>query len=52
MNKYKVTWQIDGKADSPTEAAPLALEMQRDRESIAVIFDVREPSGNNLTIDM
>ena len=32
--KYKVKWEIELDAESPEEAAKLALEIQRDPESI------------------
>lgn len=37
---YKLTWKIDIEAESPEEAALKALEIQRDPDSIATIFDV------------
>ena len=40
MGLYKVTWEIDLEADSPEEAARLALEIHRDPESIATTFDI------------
>lgn len=41
MPLYRVSWQIDIEADSPTEAAEGALAVQRDPESIATVFFVR-----------
>lgn len=40
---YLVTWQIDMEADSPQEAAALALMVQRDNcpDNAAVVFDVQ-----------
>lgn len=38
MSEYLVTWAINVEADSPEEAAELALEIQRDPESIATVF--------------
>lgn len=49
---YRVTWSIDIDAKSARGAARLALEIQQDKESIANVFEVREPSGNNVTIDL
>ena len=40
MSEYKVTWTVDVEADSPRDAAEKALEMQRDKRSSAVIFEV------------
>lgn len=37
---YTVTWDIDIDADSPEEAAKLALEIQRDPNSTATYFSV------------
>jgi hypothetical protein len=48
MPSYLVEWSIDIDADSPQEAARLALETQRDPNSTAVMFYVRtdeHPSG-------
>lgn len=45
-NEYKVTWEIDISADSPTEAALLALETQRDGSSVATVFKVSGPDGD------
>lgn len=43
MSAYVVTWSIDVEdAASPEEAAVKALEIQRDRESSATIFEVQE----------
>jgi hypothetical protein len=40
--EYRVTWEIDVHAKSPREAAREALRIQRDPESIATVFSVRE----------
>ena len=37
---YVVKWEIDIEANSPEEAAKKALAIQRNSESIAVVFDV------------
>lgn len=43
MKVYFVTWCIDiFDANSPEEAARRALEIQRDPDSIATVFDVTE----------
>lgn len=39
---YRVEWRIDIEANSPREAAERALEIQRDPESTATIFDVAD----------
>lgn len=42
MATYIVIWTIDIlDADTPEEAARLALAMQRDNESIATVFEVK-----------
>lgn len=40
MKTYRITWSIDIDADSPEEAAASALIVQRDTESIALVFEV------------
>ena len=40
--RFLVTWQIDEFARSPREAAVQALKQQRDPDSIATVFTVRE----------
>jgi flavin-binding protein dodecin len=44
MTEYRVIWTVDVDAKSPEEAARLALAMQRDRSSIALVFEVT-PKG-------
>ena len=39
---YRVKWEIDIDAPSPEEAAKKALEIQRNKESIATVFEVTE----------
>jgi hypothetical protein len=39
--EYTVTWTIDLNATSPRAAAEAALEIHRDRQSSATVFDVR-----------
>jgi hypothetical protein len=40
MQEYHVVWDIDVVAKNEREAAEIALEMQRDPDSIATIFKV------------
>lgn len=40
MQEYLVTWTIEVTAESPEAAAKQALEIQRDPESLAVVFNV------------
>jgi hypothetical protein len=48
MKTYRVRWEIDLEADcnvtdSCLEAAKRALEIQRNPDSIATVFDVEDP---------
>lgn len=40
MKTYRVEWSIDVEADTPLQAAHKALEIQRRRNSTAVVFTV------------
>lgn len=42
MTDYRVIWKIDIEADSALKAAQEALEIQRDKDSIATVFKVIE----------
>jgi hypothetical protein len=42
MNEYRVTWEIDLRANSPEEAAREALQIQRDPASTATVFNVSD----------
>jgi hypothetical protein len=42
MKTYIVKWEIDVEAKSPKMAAIYALLMQRDPDSMAVVYDVIE----------
>ena len=48
----RVTWQIDLEADSPREAAEKALEIQRNPDSIATVFDVVNGAGKKTRVDL
>ena len=48
---YYVTWSIEIEATSPKVAAEMALEIQRDPESIATIFTVSDENGAVVQID-
>ena len=48
--EYLVTWRIFVEADTPEEAAHAALEAQRNVESRATCFDVRDEAGRRDTI--
>lgn len=47
MTEYTVSWEIDIEADNSDEAAQQALDIQRDSNSTATIFYVRQ-SGKEL----
>lgn len=49
---YRVIWEIDIDADSPTEAAEKALEIQRDPNSSATVFTCRDEFGNETCPDL
>ena len=48
---YYVTWSIELEATSPKAAAEMALEIQRDPESIATVFMVSDENGAVARID-
>jgi len=53
MKEYRVTWEIDITADTPENAARQALAIQRDVNSRATNFNVRDEVGTNgVDIDM
>lgn len=52
MKEMTVTWQVNLNADTPLEAAEAALKMQRDRTSIATVFDVREEDDTITRVDL
>ena len=45
--EYRVRWEVDIDATSRREAAQKALEMQRDSQSTATVFDVVLSSAND-----
>lgn len=52
MTAYTVAWIIDIDEDTPDAAARRALAIQRDPDSIGVVFDVTEPDGTHHVIDL
>lgn len=52
MPTYLVTWIIDIEADTPRDAAQKALEIQRDPESIATVFEVKGRAMEAVSIDL
>ena len=49
---YHVLWEIDLDADSPQEAAELALLIMLDSESTATTFDVTDEAGETTRVDL
>jgi hypothetical protein len=52
MIAFRVQWEIDIEADDAEEAAVLALEIQRDPESIATVFEVRAEGVAPVRVDL
>jgi hypothetical protein len=52
MTAYRVNWRIDIEAESPVEAARQALEIHRDLNSTATVFDVYDEEGNYTCVDL
>ena len=53
--EWLVRWEMMFDADTAEEAARKALEVQRDPDSIAVVFDVRPVDDNDAfftTVDL
>jgi len=49
MPTYLVSWKIEIEADTPREAAEEALEIQRDPESLATLFEVLALKGDEIS---
>jgi len=53
MSEYRVVWAIDIVAESHEDAARKALEIHRDPDSTATVFDVTESgTGDIRDIDL
>lgn len=52
MPEYHVTWEIDLHEDDPVAAARYALEIQRNPESTATVFDVTDEHGLTYHVDL
>ena len=52
MMNYRVSWKIDIDAESPREAAEMALEIHRRPDSIATVFTVRDETGESIEVDL
>ena len=50
MPEFLVTWQIDIEADNAKEAAEKALEIMKDPESIATVFEIENKKKKTLHI--
>ena len=52
MEDYYVVWRINITATSFEDAAKQALEVQRDPDSIATVFEVIDKTGIAKVIDL
>lgn len=52
MKDYLVTWSIDVPGDSPEEAAWFARECMERPETTAVVFEVTDPGGSTVIVDL
>lgn len=52
MQEFLVRWEIDIPAETPEEAARLALQAQRDPSSIATFFRVKDSDGKTHHVDV
>ena len=52
MAEYLVRWEIELEADNPQDAAAQALDIHRDPDSIATVFDVVDPDGETTRVDV
>jgi hypothetical protein len=52
MTEFRVTWEINLDAETPTDAAKRAFAIQRDPISIATVFSVTNPQGAVTVIDL
>ncbi len=50
--EYHVIWEIDLDATTPKEAAERALEIHRDPDSTATVFNVCDEYGNLTEVDL
>lgn len=52
MDEYTVTWVIQVSADSPEEAARRAKAKMQNPDTIADVFGVTTPGGDEVVIDL
>ena len=50
--EYHITWKIEVEGESFEHAAQIALDIQRDPNSIATQFEVRDASGTIRELDI
>jgi hypothetical protein len=50
--QYRVVWEIDIVAESAKAAAEKALEIHRDPESLATVFDCWSELGKGKRVDL
>lgn len=50
MPHYVVTWKMDFEADTPREAAEMALAVHRKDDSIANVFSVLERGSKHAVL--
>ena len=50
MTRYLVTWKIDSDEGNPVCAAMDALLIQRNAESEAVVFEVKDKKTGKMTV--
>lgn len=50
--EYQITWQIELEAENVQEAVLLAIEIQRDTNSLATHFHVVDPLGEQIEVDL
>jgi hypothetical protein len=52
MGEYLVRWEIEIEAETPQDAAAQALDIHRDPDSIATVFEVSGADGETTRVDV
>lgn len=52
MKQFLVTWEIEIGAETALDAAEQAIEIMRDRDSMATVFKVFDETGECEQIDL
>lgn len=52
MTEFRVIWEIDIEAETPTHAVEQAFAIQQDPETMVTVFSVTCPDGDVTTIDL